>query len=137
MIDINHSTPIRVRYAETDKMGVVYNGNYFTYFEVGRAEMMRHHGLIYAELEKQGYQLPLVESFASYKLPAKYDDLLHVHTHLTWEYKPLLKFEYKVMKDDILLAEGYTLHSFINVEFGRPVKPPKVFVDAIKVWDKE
>jgi acyl-CoA thioester hydrolase len=75
-------THIRVRYAETDQMGVVYHGNYFQYFEVGRAESIRHLGYTYADMEKMGIVMPVVDAHARFWRPAKYDDLLTVRTTL-------------------------------------------------------
>lgn len=138
LIDIKNRAQIRVRYEETDKMGVVYNGNYFTYFEVGRAELMRSHGMAYIKFENQGYFLPLLESFAAYKSPAFYDDLLEVEAHLQWDIAPTLKFNYKIFRDDTLICEGYTLHSFLDAETRKPIRPPKIFVDEIKkIADKK
>ncbi|MBK7981513.1 MAG: acyl-CoA thioesterase [Ignavibacteriae bacterium] len=73
---LSHTTSIRVRYADTDKMQFVYNGKYLEYFEVGRTELLRSCGLAYSELEKIGYQLPLIEAGLKYKMPAYYDDVL-------------------------------------------------------------
>ena len=128
---VRHRTQVRVRYADTDKMGVVYNGNYFTYFEVGRAELMRHFGSPYSGFEKAGYLLPLVESYAKYIKSSYYDDLLDIEAIMPLELKPLLRFDYRVWRGGELLAEGFTVHSFLNIETGRPVKPPKIFREAI------
>src|SRR5512147_3143405 len=73
---------IRVRYADTDRMGIVYNGNYLTFFEIGRTELMRQHGLVYTELEKNGILLPLIESHVNYRQPAYYDNLLIIRSEL-------------------------------------------------------
>ncbi len=75
-------TQIRVRYAETDQMGVVYHGNYFQYFEVARAESIRQLGFSYADMEKMGVIMPVVDVHCKYIRPAKYDDLLTVKAHL-------------------------------------------------------
>ncbi len=77
-----HETPIRVRYAETDQMSVVYHGNYFPYLETGRVEAIRSLGMSYADLEKMGIQMPVVEITCKYLRPARYDDLLCVRTTL-------------------------------------------------------
>lgn len=77
-----HETLIRVRYAETDQMGVVYHGNYFPFLESGRVEAIRSLGLSYAELEKMGIQMPVVELHCKFLRPARYDDLLRVRTML-------------------------------------------------------
>ena len=91
--DIN----VRVRYAETDQMGVVYHSNYLVYFEIGRTEMMRASGISYAELEERGYVLAVVESSMKHTGSAKYDDLLTVRTWLRQVTKTRLRFEYAVM----------------------------------------
>ena len=75
---IKHSTQIRVRYADTDQMKVVYHGKFLEYFEVGRTALIRSLGLPYAELESRGILLPVIEAYAKYRKPARYDDLLSV-----------------------------------------------------------
>jgi acyl-CoA thioester hydrolase len=128
---IKHTTQVRVRYAETDKMGFVYNGNYLTYFEVGRVELMRHFNLSYADLENCGYYLPLVDSYVKYVKSAFYDDLLDIEATLDWDTKPILRFNYRIIRNGELVAEGYTTHCFLNKETMKPVKPPQIFIDAI------
>lgn len=136
--EIFHCTQIRVRYADTDKMGIVNNGKYFTYFEVGRTELMRHFGMPYTEFEKAGYLLPLIETKAIYKSPAFYDDLLDIHTTLKLRYSPIIQFDYKIMRGNTTIALGYTLHSFIDNEKRLPIKPPKMFYDVfIKKLNKD
>jgi len=134
---LKNTCEIRVRYAETDKMGFVYNGEYLTYFEVARVEMMRTSGLAYRELEKAGYQLPLVESHVNYKSPAFFDDLLKVQATLNFEMRPVLKIEYNIFRDNTTIATGYTVHSYYNVAAKKPERPPKIFIDAlVKANDK-
>ena len=130
-LNIRHITPIRVRYADTDQMGYVYNGNYFEYFEVGRCELMRHYGLPYTILEQMGYFLPLIEAQASYVAPALYDDLLSVEALLNYSYSPTLRFEYNIFRDKTTIARGYTVHTFLSKATRRPVKPPRVFIEAL------
>lgn len=130
-IKIKHTTQVRVRYAETDKMGFVYNGNYLTYFEVGRVELMRNFNLSYSELENYGYYLPLIESYVKYVKSAYYDDLLNIEATLDWDFKPILRFNYKITRNGELVSEGYTTHCFLNKETMKPVKPPQIFIDAI------
>ncbi len=127
---VTHVTQVRVRYADTDKMGIVYNGTYFTYFEVGRTELMRHFGLPYTEFEKEGYLLPLVETHACFKSSAHYDDILDIKATLKVERKPKVKFDYEIYRGDTLIATGYTVHSFIKAENRRPVKPPQMFFNV-------
>lgn len=128
----SHSTSIRVRYADTDKMGIVYNGNYLTYFEIGRTELLRSLGLAYAELERQGIQLPVIEAHVEYKSPAYYDDLISVNAMCTMERGILLSISYEIHKSEQLLTIGYTKHPFMNIHTGKPMRPPKHFMD---IWN--
>lgn len=132
MKEIKHNCQIRVRYADTDKMGVVYNGNYFTYFEIGRTELMRAMELPYKYYESQGYYLPLVASYAEYKISALYDDLLTVEAELVAELTAKVRFNYRIMRDEELIAEGYTIHCFMDSKTMKPVRPPKFHSDFIK-----
>jgi len=123
---------VRVRYAETDKMGVVNNVVYLEYFEVGRAELMRSYGLPYRLLEDAGYLLPVIEAHLEYKSSAYYDDLLDIRCTLEYENKPTIKFKYEVYRVNILVVSGYTVHSYLRNDTRKPVKPPKIFTDALK-----
>ncbi len=133
---IQHTTDIRIRYADTDKMGVVYNGNYFTFFEIGRTELMRSFGLPYVEVEKNGFLLPLVEAKARYINPAYYDDILSVNAKLALERKPTLKFEYNIFRSDTTIAKGHTEHIFMKADTMKPVKPPAMFMEIIANYVK-
>lgn len=125
-------TSIRVRYADTDKMGIVYNSVYLVYFEVGRTELMRAHNLPYTEFEKAGYHLPLIEAKVIYKKAAYYDDFLIVNARLdTEKITARLQFDYKIERNGELIAEGYTIHSFMNSTTKRAVKPPEIFLRAL------
>lgn len=123
---------IRVRYQETDQMGVVYHGNYYTWFEVGRVEFFRSIGYTYAKLEKEGIILPVIESQCFYKTGAKYDDELLVRTVLKILKGVRLEFHYELIRkeDGILLAEGRTQHAFVDKNL-KPVNfkkaKPEVF----------
>lgn len=128
-----HKHKIRVRYAETDQMGIVWNGNYNVYFEIGRTELMRHFGLRYRELERAGYILPLAESYSKFIKPAYYDDELFIQTELEWNNNAALKFVYTIFREESVIAQGYTTHMFVTTEKRIPVKPPKVFTEAIEV----
>jgi len=123
-------TPITVRYAETDMMGVVYHGSYLPWFEVGRTDLMKQYGLPYRQLEAEGFFLPVLEVGARYVKPARYDDAITIVT--TLREKPLLriKLEYEVRRGDELLATGFTLHAFID-RAGRPVRPPASFQEKM------
>ena len=131
---ITNKTTLRVRYADTDKMQFVYNGKYLEYFEVGRAELLRNLGLPYSEVEKQGYQLPLIEAGLKYKMPAVYDEVLEIEATNRELYSAKVHIEYKVRKKETgeLVAEGFTTHMFMNSESKRPTKPPQFYIDALK-----
>lgn len=131
MTKIEHITRIRVRYADTDKMGYLYNGNYFSYFEVGRTELMRQYGMVYKTLEDEGYILPLIDSYAKYLLPAYYDDLLDVKAELNYSGGALIKFEYSIYRENQLITTGFTSHIFVTSQGRKPVKPPRLFLDII------
>ena len=131
---IKHTTQIRVRYADTDQMKVVYHGKYLEYFEVGRAALIRSLGLPYSELETRGIQLPVIEAFAKYRKPARYDDLLSIEAIVSELPKATLKIDYQVFRnhEEEPLAEGYTVHSFINVATGKPTRPPLYFMQIME-----
>ena len=133
---ISHTTSIRVRYADTDKMQFVYNGKYLEYFEVGRTEILRNNGLPYSELEKAGYQLPLIEAGLKYKNPAHYDDVLLVKASIKELYSAKVHIEYEVKResDNALVATGFTTHMFIRIENKKPIKPPQIYIDALKKY---
>lgn len=135
-IEIKNRANVRIRYAETDKMGVVYNSNYFIFFEVGRVELMRSYGMKYSDLEKEGYYLPLVESYAKYINSAYYDDVLDIEVELNWDFKPIMKFEYKIFRGEELITTGFTSHCFMKIETMKAVRPPKVFIDAVTKFKK-
>ena len=106
---------VRVRYEETDQMGVAYHGNYYTWFEVGRSSFFRSLGYTYAQLEEEGIIMPVIESNCSYKNSAKYDDELLIRTKINQFKGVRLEFEYEVIRkiDDKLLAKGKTMHEVV------------------------
>lgn len=113
-MNLTHRTSVRVRYAETDQMGVVYHSNYIVWFEVGRAEFLRSFGLAYTNFEKEGLGVVVVEVNCRYRRPANYDDLLWIETSLVDISPRKLTFNYKVLREDTLLAEGQTVHVFVD-----------------------
>jgi acyl-CoA thioester hydrolase len=131
---ITHTTEVRVRYADTDQMKVVYHGKFLEYFELGRSALIRSLGLPYTELEARGVLLPVIEAFAKYRRPALYDDLLLVEATVTEIPIATLKIDYKVFRngDKELLAEGYTIHSFLNASTGKPMRVPSYFAEVLK-----
>ncbi|EEG77140.1 acyl-CoA thioesterase [Dethiobacter alkaliphilus] len=115
-------TLIRVRYAETDQMGVVYYANYLAWLEVGRTEYFRELGMPYSEVEKNDILLPVTKAFCQYKSPARYDDEVRVVTSIAslQEVRILFKYELFRRQTNELLAIGETEHAFVNRQ-GRPV----------------
>jgi len=109
-------TEIRVRYAETDKMGVVYYGNYFTWFEVARGDVLRKIGYPYSRLEEDGVFLPVSEAYSKYIAPIKYDDLLRVVSRIEKFGTASISFVYEIYAGDEkkLCTRGYTLHAFLG-----------------------
>ena len=108
-----HETEIRVRYAETDKMGIVHHSNYLIWFEAGRSDLCRARGFSYKEMEENDDALMVVaESYVRYKSPAFYDDLLYVRTRIAEIRSRSIRFIYEVVRsgDETLIAEGETLH---------------------------
>ena len=129
---ITHTTALRVRYADTDKMQVVYNGVYLEYFEVGRTEMLRSCGIPYSGLERQGYLLPVLEASVVYKSPAFYDDVLLIEARYDATPGPLVRIEYTIRRGDALIATGFTVHSFVRADTMRAIRPPKVYTEAME-----
>lgn len=108
-----HEALVRVRYSETDKMGVVYHANYLVWFEIGRTEFCRARGLSYRDMEEDDQAfLVVVESYCRYKAPARYDDELVVRTHITEMRRRSLRFGYEIVRvpDGLIIAEGETGH---------------------------
>lgn len=107
---------IRVRYAETDRMGLLHHANYLVYFEQGRTELLRNCGLAYKDLEDQGYLLVLTRVELRYKLPARYDDLLTLRTIVERTTAVRIDHRYELLRDGLLLAEGKTTLACIDRE---------------------
>lgn len=135
---LTHTTELRVRYADTDKMQFAYNGKYLEYFEVGRTELLRSTGLAYADVEKHGYQLPLIEAGIKYKQPALYDDLLEIIATVKELYSPKVHIEYVIRRKgtEDIIAEGFTTHMFIRTETKKAVRPPQIYIEALKKYFK-
>jgi acyl-CoA thioester hydrolase len=117
---------VRVRYAETDQMGVVYYANYLVWFEVGRTDLLRQYGWSYREMEVDGYSLPVIDAQCTYKAPAKYDDEIEVRTTGGMVSPVRMKFSYEVVRlaDQELLAFGSTVHATLD-RTGRPCRLPE------------
>lgn len=116
---------IRVRYAETDKMGYVYYGHYATYFEVARVETLRSIGISYRELEDSGIMLPVLEYKSRFRKPARYDDLLTVRTYIRERPSARIVFDYEVFNQEKeLLNVSETTLVFVNSNTGKPCPAP-------------
>ena len=130
-----HRTKIRVRYGETDQMGIVYHPNHYVYFEAGRTEFLREWGnMSYKDMEEAGVMMPLIETHCKYILPAKYDDELIVETSVKIMTVVRITFFYKLYReeDGSLLAEGETSHAFVNKE-GKPINLKKRNPELFKI----
>ena len=116
---------VRVRYAETDQMGVVYYANYLVWFEVGRTEWLRETGWTYRTMEDEGLVLPVIEARCEYRQPARYDDELEVRTGGRLVSAVRLAFDYEVVRraDAVIVAVGHTVHATLDGR-GRPVRIP-------------
>ena len=121
---------IRVRYQETDGMGIAYHGNYLTWFEVARIHMLDELRYPYRTLEAQGYYLPVIEAYTKYEFPAYFDDCLKITAFIKEPSRLRIRIDYAITREDQHLASGYTSHAFINKK-GQPVKPPADFMGII------
>jgi acyl-CoA thioester hydrolase len=125
---------IRIRYAETDQMGVCYYANYLTWFEIGRTEYFRFLELPYTEYEKENIFLPVGEAYCRYHSPLRYDDLITIRTMVTNIKQSSIRFDYRIIKkgSDICVAEGYTKHVFVDSSM-KPCRIPKNIREKVKV----
>ncbi|WP_121965333.1 thioesterase family protein [Myroides sp. N17-2] len=124
---------VRVRYAETDKMGVVYHGNYAQYFEIGRVEWLRNLGISYRKMEELGVMLPVVSLTMNYKKSAFYDDELTIRTIFKKMTSVKIEFDYELYNEKgDLLTTGNSVLVFVNMETGRPMAAPDYVVEKIE-----
>jgi acyl-CoA thioester hydrolase len=123
--DALRRTRLRVRYADTDRMGVAYHANYLVWFEVGRTEWLRESGWTYREMEEDGVSLPVIEAHCEYRLPARYDDEIEICTAATVLSQVRIRFDYeaRVTGSSALAATGHTVHASLGVD-GRPRRLP-------------
>ena len=119
-------TEIRVRYEETDQMGVVYHAKYFSWFEVARVHLLDEIGHPYKKLEKKGFFLPVLSCMATFYKPARFDDRLTIKTKAGFDSLLKLSLQYQVLRENDLIASGTTVHAFVS-EKGKPVRPPSSF----------
>ncbi len=123
-----HFFNIKIRYAETDAMGFVHHGNYYTYFEAARIEIFEDLGYPYQEMEKNNILIPVIASQATYKKPAFFGDTITIKSTRYLVGKAKIKFCYEVQKNGNTIATGQTLHAFIHPK-GHPIKPPVFIYD--------
>ena len=114
-----HRTRTRPLFGDVDAMNVVYYGNYLRFFELGRCELMRAGGGTYAQLQDQGYHLPVTEAHLRYRRPARYDQEITIETTVAWVKKASCRFDYRVLEDrdgeePLLLVSGYTSHGCVD-----------------------
>lgn len=127
-----NAVKIRVIYADTDAMGIAYHTNYIRWFEIGRTELLREQGIVYRELESEGFYLPLTELYCHYLKPARYDDVIRIETSINYFRRASIKFDYEIWDErrDGCLVEGSTTHAFLNRD-GKIVRPPRAIADKI------
>lgn len=126
MTALRSTSRVRVRYAETDAMRVVYYANYLVWFEVGRTDLLRSTGWSYREMEAEGFSLPVIEARCEYRVSAKYDDEVDVRTSGTVVSPVRVQFDYELVRaaDNVVLATGLTVHAVLDRE-GRPQRLPE------------
>ncbi|QMW06415.1 acyl-CoA thioesterase [Spirosoma foliorum] len=130
---IHDVTNIRVRYYDTDQMGIVYYGNYARFYEIGRVEALRHLGLAYKKMEEDGISMPVYDLTSRFIRPAKYDDLLTIRVTIPQLPKTRLMFDYEIFNQEgQLLNTGQTTLVFVRTETGRPCAAPTDLVEAAK-----
>jgi len=127
----SYTLPVRVRFSETDAMGIVYHARYFEYLEAARIAMLGAMGVPYPALVAAGFHLPVVEAQIRYRAPAKFDDVLEVQVVMEQMEGVTFTLHYKITRGPTLLAEAQTTHAFINLQ-GQPVRPPKMFLEKVK-----
>ena len=133
---IKSRTSLKVRFAETDAMGVVYHANYLPWCECARLELIESIGLNYAQMTQCGFHLPVVEAHLKYRRPAKFGDTINIECSICERPSVKIKVEYKIYANNILLAEAQTIHVFINSS-GAPVKPPREYAEVLlKAFDE-
>lgn len=129
---------VRVRYSETDQMGVVYHGSYIPYFEIGRVEWLRKLGVSYKNMEEGGIALPIVSMHINYKKPARYDELLTVVTRLKKHASVKIEFECEIRNEGgDLLTNAHFILVFVDIKTGRPLAPPNYIKSILQKFENE
>ncbi len=134
---ITHSTSIRIRYNETDQMGVVYHGNYAHFFEIGRTEWLRNLGITYKNMEKSGIMLPVISLNCKFKKSALYDDEIVIKTILKKNPTVKIEFDYEITnQNNELLCIGQTTLAFVNMSTNKPTRCPDYFLEKVLTHNK-
>jgi len=126
---------VRVMYADTDAMGIVYHTNYIKWFEIGRSEFLREIGILYSRMEEEGFNLPLTEAYCQYLSPAVYDQILLIETEIAYVNRASLRFNYRILDDqqERIFVEGYTIHACTTRE-KKIVRLPKHILEILKAY---
>ncbi|WP_373681063.1 acyl-CoA thioesterase [Tenacibaculum sp. M341] len=125
-------TKVKVRYSETDQMGVVYHGNYAQYFEIGRTEWLRSLGITYKNMEKTGIMLPVISLNSKFKKSALYDDDLTIVTYLKKKPSVKIEFDYEIINQhNEIICLGNTVLAFINMDTKKPMRCPEYILEKI------
>ena len=123
----------RIRYGETDQMGVVYHGNYAQYFEIGRTEWLRNLGITYKQMEEEGIKLPVISLLVNFKKSACYDDIIKVKTTLKKIPTASIEFDYEIVNEmGEILTTGNTVLAFIDINRNRPTRCPRYILDKLQ-----
>ena len=126
------STDVRVRFADTDAQGIAHNASYLVWFEVARVEYLREHAGGYQSLRNLGIEALVLESHCRYVVPARFDDVLRVHTRCVDVRGARFRYEYAIVRDDgVLVADGYTSHACVDSSTFAPTRVPEWLRDAI------
>jgi acyl-CoA thioester hydrolase len=126
------STDVRVRFADTDAQGIAHNASYLVWFEVARVEYLRAHAGGYQTLRDLGIEALVLESFCRYIVPARFDDLLHLHARVIELRGARFRYEYAIVREDgTLMAEGWTAHACVDARTFKPTRVPDWLADAI------
>lgn len=129
---ITSESKVRVLYAHTDKMGIVNNARYLEYFEMGRTDLLRNIGYRYRDMEEDNIALPLIEAQCKYIFPAYYDDLVIIKSSLKEKPTVRIRIDYELFVEEKLIATGYTIHSFVDLEKLKPVRPAQKLLKLLE-----
>jgi len=133
---LKHKIQVRVRYSETDQMGVVYHGNYMPYFEIGRVEWLRNKGISYKLMEESGIALPIVSININFKKPARYDELLTISTAFKSQSSVKVEFDCEIHNEiNELLTTAHFILVFVDLSNGKPINPPDYIKEVLSKLD--